>query len=147
MNRMPSVMAHNFAQVPSADIPRSSFNRSHGLKTTFDAGYLVPVFLDEALPGDTFNLQMNGFGRLATPLHPFMDNVFCETFFFSVPIRLIWDNWERFNGQQDNPGDSTDYLVPVVTTPVGGYQNGSLFDYFGLPTEVDIEDVDNLSGS
>jgi hypothetical protein len=145
MDRLPSVMNHNFSQVPKAEIPRSSFNRSHGLKTTFDAGYLVPVFVDEALPGDTFNLNMAGFGRLATPLHPVMDNMHMETFFFAVPIRLLWDNWEKFNGEQTNPGDSTDYLVPVATTPAStGYANGSLYDYMGIPTEETIENVNNL---
>ena len=78
---MKSVMEHSFSQVPRAEIPRSTFDRSHGLKTTFDSGYLVPVFVDEALPGDTFNLDMAGFGRLATPLFPFMDNLHLETFF------------------------------------------------------------------
>ena len=103
MDRLPSVMNHDFSKVPQADIPRSSFNRSHGLKTTFDAGYLVPIFVDEALPGDTFNLNTAGFGRLATPIAPFMDNVFMDTFFFAVPNRLIWANWEKFNGEQTNP--------------------------------------------
>jgi len=131
---MPSVMAHNFSTVPKAEIPRSSFNRSHGFKTTFDAGYLVPVFVDEVLPGDTFNLNMTGFGRLATPLHPIMDNMFLETFFFFVPNRLIWDNWERFNGEQDNPTDSTDYLIPTLSPYTA--TEGSLSDYFGLPTNV-----------
>lgn len=139
-------MNHRFSQVPHADIQRSSFNRSHGLKTTFDAGYLVPVFVDEALPGDTFNLDMAGFGRLATPLFPFMDNLHLETFFFAVPNRLIWDNWQKFNGEQTNPGDSTDYLVPQVATPVGGFLNGSLYDYFGIPTNVDLGNVNNLHG-
>ena len=133
---MKSVMTHQFSQVPQADIPRSSFNRSHGLKTTFDSGYLVPVFVDEALPGDTFNLKMTAFSRLATPIHPFMDNLFMDSFFFSVPIRLIWDNFKKFNGEQIDPGDSTDYTVPVMTSPVGGHLNGSLSDYFGIPTEV-----------
>lgn len=133
---MPSVMAHQFSQVPSAEIPRSSFNRSHGYKTTFDAGYLIPIFIDEALPGDTFNLNMAGFARLATPLHPFMDNLFMHTFFFAVPVRLIWDNWQKFNGEQDNPADSTDFLVPTMESPVGGYTNQSLSDYFGIPTGV-----------
>jgi len=108
----PSVMQHSFSQVPRAEIPRSSFDRSHGYKTTFDAGFLVPIFVDEALPGDTFNLSMVGFARLATPLHPFMDNVFMNTFFFAVPLRLIWDNWEKFNGAQDNPDDSVDFTKP-----------------------------------
>lgn len=133
---MESVMKHSFARVPDADIQRSSFDRDHGYKTTFDSGYLVPIFVDEALPGDTFNLRMTAFARLATPLHPFMDNLFADTFFFSVPMRLVWDNWERFNGAQDDPDSSTDYLTPIMTSPSGGYANGSIHDYFGLPTLV-----------
>jgi len=138
---MKSVMQHMFSQVPKADIPRSSFNRSCGLKTTFDSGYLVPIFVDEALPGDTFNLNMTAFARMATPLHPFMDNVHMDTFFFSVPIRLIWDNWQKFNGEQKNPGDSTDYVVPTMPAPASvGHANGSLSDYFGIPTQIaDLE--------
>lgn len=134
---VPSVMTNRFSEVPAAEIPRASFDRSHGNKSTFDAGYLVPTFIDEALPGDTFSLNMTAFARLATPLHPFMDNVFLDSFFFSVPIRLIWDNWERFNGSQDNPADSTDYLVPTMDAPAStGYLEGSLSDYMGIPTEI-----------
>jgi len=145
MDRLPSVMSHSFSNVPRADIPRSSFNRSHGHKTTFDAGYLVPIFVDEALPGDTFNCNMAGFGRLATPINPIMDNMYLDTFFFAVPNRLIWENWEKFNGEQTNPGDSTDYLIPVATTPTTtGYDIGSLYDYMGLPTGVEIPDINNL---
>jgi len=129
-------MQHQFSQVPRADIPRSSFDRSHGYKTTFDAGYLVPVYTDEVLPGDTFNLHMTSFGRLATPLHPFMDNMFLDTFFFFVPLRLLWANFQRFMGEQPNPGDSTDFLVPTMTSPAGGYAAGSLSDYYGIPTKV-----------
>jgi len=138
---MKSVMKHNFSQVPRADIPRSSFDRSCGYKTTFNAGYLVPVYCDEALPGDTFNAKLTAFARLATPLHPFMDNLFIDTHFFAVPIRLIWSNWEKFNGAQDNPGDSTDYIVPTMAAPAStGYAANSLSDYFGIPTEVpDLE--------
>ena len=138
---MKSVMAHNFSRVPRADIPRSSFNRSTGHKTTFDAGNLIPIYCDEALPGDTFNAKLTAFGRLATPLHPFMDNLYCDTHFFAVPIRLLWDNWERFNGAQDNPGDTTDYLIPTLTSPgAQGYANGSLSDHMGIPTEIaDLE--------
>jgi len=133
---MKSTTTHNFAQVPRADIQRSKFDRSSGYKTTFDSGLLIPVFRDEALPGDTFNLRMTAFTRLATPIHPFMDNLFLDTFFFAVPIRLLWDNWEKFNGQQDNPGDSTDYLVPEIVSPVGGYENETISDYLGIPTSV-----------
>lgn len=130
-------MQHNFSQVPKADIPRSKFNRSHGYKTTFDAGYLVPIFVDEVLPGDDFALNMNFFARLATPIVPFMDNLFLDTFYFFVPNRLLWDNWEKLNGQQDNPGDSTDYLVPQMVSPAGsGYATGSLSHCMGIPRGV-----------
>lgn len=134
--RLPSVMSHSFSRVPTAEIPRSSFDRSHGYKTTLNAGYLVPVFIDEVLPGDTFNLNMTGFARLSTPIKPLMDNAYFNSFFFFVPNRLIWDNWKKFNGEQRNPGDSTDFLVPQVTAPAGGWLVGSLSDYFGLPTQV-----------
>jgi hypothetical protein len=132
---LPSTMNHDFSRVPKAEIQRSVFNRDHGLKTTFDAGYLVPILFDEALPGDTYNVRMTGFGRLATPINPFMDNLYIETFFFAVPYRLIWDNWEKFCGQQDNPGDSTSYLVPEVS---GTVTNSSLYDYFGVPTGISL---------
>lgn len=135
-----SVMKHQFSQIPKADIPRSKFNRTHGYKTTFDSGYLIPFYVDEALPGDTFNLKANLFARLATPIVPIMDNMFMDTFYFAVPIRLIWENWQKFNGEQENPGDSTDYLVPTIKAPSTGWDVGSLSDYFGLPTGVkDIE--------
>jgi hypothetical protein len=137
----PGKAQHTFAASPQANIPRSSFNRSHTCKTTFDAGYLVPIYVDEALPGDTFKLKMTAFARLATPVFPIMDNMYMDTFFFAVPYRLVWSNWQKFNGEQDNPADSTDYTVPtmpgVATT---GYLNGSLSDYFGIPTQVpDLE--------
>lgn len=135
--KLNSVMSHNFANIPKADIPRSMFKRSSGLKTTFDAGYLVPVFCDEVLPGDSFDMKVNFFGRLSTPIVPFMDNLFLDMHFFFVPNRLVWDNWEKFNGAQKNPGDSTDYLIPYVEAPPApayGFSVGSIFDYFGLPT-------------
>jgi hypothetical protein len=126
---------HLFSQVPSTQIPRSVFDRSHGYKTTFNSGYLVPFYVDEVLPGDSFKLTATLFARLATPIVPFMDNLYLETFFFFVPNRLVWDNWQKFNGEQKNPSDSTDFLVPTVSgTKV---QNQTLWDYFGLPTNVD----------
>ena len=134
---MKSNMTHKFSDVPRAEIPRSSFDRSHGFKSTFDAGYLVPLLVDEALPGDTFNVNMTGFARLATPIFPIMDNMFMDTFFFAVPIRLLWTNWQKFNGEQTNPGDSIDFTVPqMVSTASTGYLNESLHDYFGLPTKI-----------
>ena len=81
-----SVMGHKFSEVPKAEIQRSSFDRSHGLKSTFDAGYLVPIYTDEVVPGDTFNLNMTGFARMATPIFPVMDNMYMETFFFFAGI-------------------------------------------------------------
>lgn len=131
---MQSSMQHQFAQVPTVSIQRSKFDRSHGYKTTFDSGYLVPVFVDETLPGDTFNLSMTTFARLSTPLHPFMDNLIMDAFFFHVPIRLIWTHFVNMFGEQANPGDSTSYIVPTMTSPVGGYVAGTLQDYLGLPT-------------
>lgn len=132
-----SQMSHQFSQVPRAEIQRSTFDRSSGYKTAFDSGFLIPVFCDEALPGDTFNMNLTSFARLATPLDPFMDNMFLDCFFFAVPIRLIWDNWEKFNGQQNDPGDSTDFLIPQMPAPAStGHLVNSLSDYFGIPTGV-----------
>ncbi len=134
MHRNQSVSTHQFAMVPRAEIPRSSFVIETAHKTTFNAGDLIPIYVDEVLPGDTFNLRMTAFTRLATPLYPTMDNLHLDSFFFFVPNRLIWSNWQKFMGQQDNPGDSTSYVVPTTTTPASGYAVGSLFDYMGLPT-------------
>ena len=136
MMSMPSVMGTRFSRAPQAEIPRSTFNRSHGHKTTFDSGLLVPIYVDEALPGDTFNMSMSAFARLSTPLKPVMDNMYLETFFFAVPYRLVWDNWEKFNGAQHDPGDSTSYTIPQAQVPAGGYNVGTLEDYFGIPPGV-----------
>lgn len=135
-HRSPSVMSHSFAQVPKAEIPRSTFDRSHGYKTTFDAGYLIPVLVDELLPGDTVTLDMTAFARLATPIFPIMDNMFLDSFFFAVPYRLLWDNWQKFNGEQRNPNDSTDFVIPVKNAGPTGFAEGGLSDYFGLPPGV-----------
>ena len=134
MHRNKSVDIHQFTMIPKADIPRSSFDCQSTHKTTFDAGYLVPVYVDEVLPGDTFKLNMTAFARLATPLYPIMDNMVLDSFFFFVPNRLIWSNWQKFMGQQANPGDSISYVVPQQVSPVSGYAIGSLQDYMGLPT-------------
>jgi len=130
---MKSVMKHQFSEVPRADIQRSSFDRSHGHKTTIDAGYLYPVYCDEALPGDTFKMNATVFARMATPIAPVMDNAKLTMHFFAVPMRLVWENSEKFFGSQDNPGDTTDYLVPQVNIPLP--QAGSLYDYMGIPTD------------
>lgn len=127
---------HLFSQVPTAQIPRSKFNRSHGLKTTFDSGYLVPIFVDEVLPGDTFTMDCTLFSRVATLISPIMDNLYLDTFWFFVPERLLFDHFQAMCGEQENPNDSTDYLFPTVKSPDGGFEVGSIADYFGLPTGV-----------
>jgi len=134
---MKSVMKHLFSQIPRAQISRSVFDRSHGWKSTFDSGYLVPFLVDEVLPGDSYKVKFNFLARLSTPVVPTMDNLFIDTFYFFVPYRLLWKHWEQFNGQQDFPGAQTDYLVPQTSAPAeGGFPVGSLEDYFGLPTGV-----------
>lgn len=140
----PTTLSKDFSRSPKAEIQRSVFNRDHGLKTTIDAGKLYPIFYDEALPGDTFDLDANGFGRLATPINPYMDNLYVQTFFFSVPFRIIWDNWEKFCGEQVNPGDSTDYMTPQIQNVTVAEE--SLYDYFGLPTGVANISFNNLAG-
>jgi hypothetical protein len=134
MHRNKSVQVHQFSMIPRADIPRSSFRIQTAHKSTFDSGFLIPVYVDEVLPGDTFNLKMTAFARLATPIYPVMDNMYLDTFFFFVPNRLIWSNWEKFMGEQNNPSDSISYVVPQQVCPAGGYAINSLQDYMGLPT-------------
>jgi hypothetical protein len=142
-----SASAHSFAMVPKADIPRSKFSMEKTLKTTFDSGYLVPIMCEEVLPGDTFNVNAVMFGRLATPLFPVMDNLHLDSFFFFVPNRLVWDNWVKFMGQQDNPADSISYSIPQQVSPTGGYAVGSLQDYLGLPTVGQVGNSNTISHS
>lgn len=140
---MNSKTQHLFSQIPSTNIQRSVFDRSHTHKTTFDAGYLVPFYLDEVLPGDSFKISATTFARLNTPIVPFMDNLYLDTFFFYVPTRLLWKHWKNFNGEQKNPGDSTDFIIPA-------FKNGTTFaadslgDHFGLPTGVALDGVSCL---
>ena len=134
MFRNQSVSSSQFSMIPRSDVPRSAFRIEKGYKTTFDAGYLIPVLCEEVLPGDSWRCSMTAFARLATPLFPLMDNLHLDSFFFFVPNRLVWTNWKRFMGEQSNVGDSISYVVPQIVSPVGGFAGRSLFDYFGLPT-------------
>lgn len=134
MHKNQSANTHQFAMVPKPDIPRSAFVQEKTHKTTIDGGYLIPIYVAEVLPGDAMNLRMTAYARLSTPLFPVMDNMHITTSFFFVPYRLVWDNWQKFMGEQKNPGDSISYTVPQVVTPVGGYAINSLQDYMGLPT-------------
>lgn len=139
---------HQFNNIAPMAIPRSSFQRDFTRRTTFDPDYLVPIFLDEILPGDEINLRMTSFTRMSTPIKPLMDNLYLETFWFFVPNRLVWDNWEKFQGQQNTAGASVDYTIPVLNNAVApmsttGFITESIYDYFGLPTLV--TSLDNIS--
>lgn len=134
MSRRPSTQTSKFNATATADIPRSSFDLSHGLKTTFNADDLVPILSFECLPGDSISCRASIFARMATPLKPLLDNLHCETFFFFTPARQLWENWIRFHGEQDNPGDSIDYVVPDMAHSAGSSPAGSLADYFGIPS-------------
>ena len=144
MARKIRVRGHRFSDAPAMYMRRTKFDRSHVYKTTFDAGKLIPVFVDEVLPGDTTRMSVNYFARLATPIKPIMDNIYLDWFFFFVPNRLIWEHWQNFCFEQEDPDDSTDYVIPTVTA-TGNSNNayiGSLWDYFGLPVNVS----NNISG-
>lgn len=140
---MKSPNQHKFSEIPSADIPRSSFDRSSCHKTTMNAGLLVPIFCDEALPGDTFNMNASIFARLATPIYPIMDNMYMDIHFFAVPLRLVWANFRKFMGEQIDPGDSVDYTIPKlnISSAVGV---GTVLDYLGLPIGYDGNDASAL---
>ena len=133
-NPISGSVQHMFSRVPNVDVPRSVFDRSHGHKTAFSAGYLVPVYVDEALPGDTFQMRGTVLCRLNTPIFPLMDNLHLDMHFFAVPLRLVWSNFRKMMGEQAAPGDSTSYICPTATSPAGGYAVGSLQDYMGIPT-------------
>lgn len=138
------VRGHRFSDAPAMYMKRTKFDRSHVYKTTFNSGKLIPVFVDEVLPGDTTRMSVNYFARLATPIKPIMDNIYLDWFFFFVPNRLVWEHWQNFCFEQEDPDDSTDYVIPTVTA-TGNSDNayiGSLWDYFGLP----VNTSGNLSG-
>lgn len=138
------VRGHRFSDAPAMYMKRTKFDRSHVYKTTFNSGKLIPVFVDEVLPGDTTRMSVNYFARLATPIKPIMDNIYLDWFFFFVPNRLVWEHWQNFCFEQEDPDDSTDYVIPTIaaTGNSGDAYIGSLWDYFGLP----VNTSGNLSG-
>ena len=138
------VRGHRFSDAPAMYMKRTKFDRSHVYKTTFNSGKLIPIFVDEVLPGDTTRMSVNYFARLATPIKPIMDNIYLDWFFFFVPNRLVWEHWQNFCFEQEDPGDSTDYVIPTVsaTGNSGNAYIGSLWDYFGLP----VNTSGNISG-
>lgn len=147
MHRNKSVDVHQFAMVPRADVPRSSFKRQFTHKTTFDAGYLVPIMCDEIIPGDSFNCRATIFARMATPIFPIMDNVYVDYFFFFIPKRLVWKNFVKQQGERDSPADSIDYEEPQIQSPTGGWQALSIYDYFGLPTVGQVDSGSTITHS
>lgn len=134
MFRNRSVDIHQFSMVPRPEIPRSQFRMQTAYKTVMAATALIPFFVEELLPGDTYRMKATLFARQTTPLVPVMDNAYLETFFFFVPYRLLWSNFKKFNGEQTNPGDSTSFTMPQIASPASGWPIGSLGDYFGLGT-------------
>lgn len=136
--------SHSFAFLPQTDIKRNLFDRRHEYKTTFDSGYLVPILADEVLPGDTYTLHgLTAFVRLASPLDvPIMDNAYLELFAWFCPNRLVWNNWKRFMGEQDNPTDSIDYIVPSLSPSAHSVE--SLVDYYGMPINKTLSGINAL---
>lgn len=132
--RRRNVMNYLFSMVPKANIPRSTFDRSHNLKTTLDAGYLVPIFCDDVLPADTFKLRCSFMVRLQPLVRPIMDDIYLDSFFFFVPYRLLWEHWINMNGERRNPDDSIDFMTPTVSGT--NVQTQTLWDYLGMPTYV-----------
>ena len=129
----------HFAQVPRMERPRSKFDRGHQLLTTINEGELVPIYMDEVLPGDTARVQLNGLIRMSTPIYPIMDNCYMDTYFFFVPARLLWEHFENMFGENDTDywAEDTEYSTPKCTIGgTSGLANGSIGDYFGLPTQV-----------
>ncbi|AXH72205.1 MAG: major capsid protein [Microviridae sp.] len=129
----------HFSLSPHVDISRSRFDRSASLKTSFNVGDVVPFFLDEVLPGDTFSVDTSKVVRMQTLLTPMMDNVYLDTYYFFIPNRLVWDHWKEFCGENTESAwiPETEYTMPQITAPAnGGWSVGTLADYFGVPTGV-----------
>lgn len=136
----------HYAQVPHAEIRRAKFQRDFNLLTTMNEGDLIPIYLDEVLPADTFKINLNALVRMATPLYPVMDNAYMDFYFFFVPARLLWKHFQNLMGQNDSTfwAEQTEYTTPVTTAPEGGWNVGTLADYFGIPTGVSGLKVNSL---
>lgn len=139
---------NRFAENPQVGVSRSRFQRNSDNKTTFNTGDLIPIYLDEVLPGDTHQIDVACVMRMATPIFPVMDNAFCDFYFFFVPNRLLWEHWKEFMGENKETAwtPKTEYSVPQVTAPTGGWEEGTLADYLGLPTKVEGISVSALPG-
>lgn len=129
----------HFSQVPQIDLKRSRFEESHSIKTTFNTGDVVPIFVDaDILPGDTVNMNMAELIRMATPIYPIMDNLYADIYWFFVPHRLVWDHWQNFWGENEDPWtQQIEYEIPQIEAPTGGWTEGTIADYMGIPTKVE----------
>lgn len=127
-----------FDLAPQVDIQRSRFDRSHSVKTSFNVGELIPFYVDEVLPGDTFKVKTSKVARLQTLITPIYDNLFLDTYYFFVPNRLVWEHWQNFMGENTASAwiPSTEYNVPMISAPSGGWNVGTIADYFGIPTGI-----------
>lgn len=139
---------NRFAENPQVGVSRSRFQRNSDNKTTFNTGDLIPIYLDEVLPGDTHQIDVACVMRMATPIFPVMDNAFCDFYFFFVPNRLLWQHWKEFMGENKETAwtPKTEYSVPQVTAPEDGWAEGTLADYLGLPTKIKGISVNALPG-
>lgn len=136
----------HYSQVPHANVKRARFKRDYSLLTTMNEGDLVPIYCDEVLPADTAKIDLNALMRMSTPLYPVMDNCYCDFYFFFVPSRLLWEHFENLMGQNDSTfwAEPTEYTTPKTTAPSGGWNVGTLADYFGIPTGVANLQVNSL---
>lgn len=137
MNR--NVESHFALNPTNIDISRSTFDRSHSVKLSFNTGDVIPFYVDEVLPGDTFNVKTSKVVRMQSLITPFMDNIYLDTYFFFVPNRLVWQHWKEFNGENTQSPwiPSTEYQIPQITSPVStGWSVGTIADYMGIPTGV-----------
>jgi len=139
-----SVNVHDFAMNPRSDVPRSVFRLDHSLKTAFSFSYVIPILVEEVLPGDTWKAGITVAARTAVPIVPVQDNWHLEFFTFFVPMRLVWNNAAKFWGEQADPGDSINYTIPQATV-TGGVAVSSVGDYMGLPTVGQVPGVNPIS--
>lgn len=128
-----------FSMSVQNDIQRSVFDRSNSLVTSFSAAKLIPIYVDEVLPGDTVTMDMSSLIRMATPLYPVLDNAYADVHFFFCPNRLVWQNWKYFMGEsKDAWDDDEEYEVPVdsvASIAVDNTGRHNVYDYFALPIE------------
>lgn len=137
----------HFAQLPAAEIQRSTFDRSASYKSSFNAGRLIPFYVEEVLPGDTFDITTSKIVRSQTMLTPVMDNMYLDTYYFFVPNRLVWDHWREFCGEntQGPWAPTVSYRMPTIASPEGGFAVGTIADYMGLPVGVTWKADDDLA--